>query len=667
MSLNPSSSIPTTASTTTKHNSNSNNNNSNTSISPSLSLFDNHEYPNLNEMSSKQQDISSNGSTTTTTTTTTTTSPNNNSNNNNNIDILSNKRSLEQPEDFEESIAKKQKNPIHPPSKVIHLRNLPLDCADEEVLSIVAPFGTVDNLIVLKGKGQALIQMAELSCAESFVQYYTTIQGSIRSKSLYVQFSNREEISPSVETPNDILLITISHILYYPVTIEILYKLFSSYGNVLRILIFTKGGNFQSLIQLQTSESAHLAKKNLDGLVVAGYFTLKVQFSSLTNLKIKYNNDKSRDFTNPGLPSGNHIIGQSGAAASPTMGYHHALGAGNQYIMASTSPTPPPTTLISSPHFSSVPPHLPSASPASHHHLHHHGIPLHTVVPSGSVPSLAHLQPLTQSSPPITTTTLSPVTSTTSLQKGMQQLTTTTHHHHHHHQSLHTHSIASKASAANQNSQPNSGGASGGSTNGGSVLIVAGLPTQDLTPDDLFTLFGVYGDPIRVKIMYNRKDTALIQMNTCQQAELVLQYLQTFPFKGHTVRVNISKHSSISLPKPGENNYELTKDYTGSTMHRFKLPGSKNYQHIHPPSNILHISNLPIIEDIEEKVKRVFSLHGVIKSFKFFPNDTKMALVEMGALEQAVDTLVALHGYSIGENVIKVSFAKPTIKKNIAL
>lgn len=32
--------------------------------------------------------------------------------------------------------------------------------------------------------------------------------------------------------------------------------------------------------------------------------TLRIEFSRLTNLKVKYNNDKSRDFTRLDLPSG---------------------------------------------------------------------------------------------------------------------------------------------------------------------------------------------------------------------------------------------------------------------------------------------------------------------------------------------------------------------------
>lgn len=35
-----------------------------------------------------------------------------------------------------------------------------------------------------------------------------------------------------------------------------------------------------------------------------GCNTLKIDYSRLTNLNLKYNNDKSRDFTRPDLPTG---------------------------------------------------------------------------------------------------------------------------------------------------------------------------------------------------------------------------------------------------------------------------------------------------------------------------------------------------------------------------
>lgn len=36
--------------------------------------------------------------------------------------------------------------------------------------------------------------------------------------------------------------------------------------------------------------------------------TLRVEYSKLSNLNVKFNNDKSRDFTNPTLPTGDLTI-----------------------------------------------------------------------------------------------------------------------------------------------------------------------------------------------------------------------------------------------------------------------------------------------------------------------------------------------------------------------
>lgn len=62
---------------------------------------------------------------------------------------------------------------------------------------------------------------------------------------------------------------------------------------------------------------------------------------------------------------------------------------------------------------------------------------------------------------------------------------------------------------------------------------------------------------------------------------------------GKQIRVMPSKHLNVQLPKEGQPDAGLTKDYTTSPLHRFKKPGSKNYQNIYPPSATLHLSNIP--------------------------------------------------------------------------
>ena len=47
----------------------------------------------------------------------------------------------------------------------------------------------------------------------------------------------------------------------------------------------------------------------------------------------------------------------------------------------------------------------------------------------------------------------------------------------------------------------------------------------------------------------------------------------------------------MQLPYEGQEDQGLTKGY-GSSPHRFKKPGSKNFQNIFPPSATLNLSNI---------------------------------------------------------------------------
>ncbi|WAR22972.1 PTBP2-like protein [Mya arenaria] len=151
---------------------------------------------------------------------------------------------------------------------------------------------------------------------------------------------------------------------------------------------------------------------------------------------------------------------------------------------------------------------------------------------------------------------------------------------------------------------------------GSSVILVSNLDEQ-VTPEALFTLFGVYGDVHRVKILFNKKDNALIQMAEAHQAQLAIAHLDKVKVWGKQIRVTQSKHSLVQMPKDGQPDAGLTKDFTNSQLHRFKRPGSKNCQNIFPPSAVLHLSNIPP-SVTEEELQESFSAHGEVKAFKFF-------------------------------------------------
>ena len=73
------------------------------------------------------------------------------------------------------------------------------------------------------------------------------------------------------------------------------------------------------------------------------------------------------------------------------------------------------------------------------------------------------------------------------------------------------------------------------------------------------------------------------------------------------------------MPKEGQPDAGLTKDYSNSPLHRFKKPDSKNYQNIYPPSATLHLSNIPSTVG-DEEITEAFKEKGFpVKAFKFFP------------------------------------------------
>ena len=116
------------------------------------------------------------------------------------------------------------------------------------------------------------------------------------------------------------------------------------------------------------------------------------------------------------------------------------------------------------------------------------------------------------------------------------------------------------------------------------------------------------------------------------------------------------------MPAKGQDDGGLTKDYTNTPLHRFKTPHSKNYNNICPPSATLHLSNIP--EQVEgDEIQLAFENENLtVTAFKFFANNRKMALIQMGSVEEAVVGLVKLHNYQLSDNAhLRVSFTKSVI------
>jgi len=142
-----------------------------------------------------------------------------------------------------------------------------------------------------------------------------------------------------------------------------------------------------------------------------------------------------------------------------------------------------------------------------------------------------------------------------------------------------------------------------------------------------------------------------------------MSYLDRLKLFGKPIRVSVSKHGAVQMPKEGQPDAGLTKDYTTSALHRFKKPDSKNYQNIYPPNATLHLSNIPASVD-DAEITEAFKEKGyTVKAFKFFPaKDRKMALLQLNSVEEASEALMRMHNHQLRENShLRVSFSKSNI------
>ncbi|KAG9354072.1 hypothetical protein JZ751_012196, partial [Albula glossodonta] len=563
------------------------------------------------------------------------------------------------------------------PSRVLHVRKIPIEVSEAEVVSLGVPFGKVTNLLMLKGKNQAFIEMASEEAAITMVNYYTTATPHLRNQPVFIQYSNHRELKTD-NLPNQgraqaalqavnavhsgnmtlsgsasgsdgglmpgqspVLRIIVEN-LFYPVSLEVLHQIFSKFGTVLKIITFTKNNQFQALLQYADPMNAHHAKVTLDGQnIYNACCTLRVEFSKLTSLNVKYNNDKSRDFTRLDLPSGDGqptldpamtaAFGAPGIISSPypgaagfapAIGFPQAAGLSMQSMPGALGPLTIPTSAVAGRMA------IHGMAPAAVHSvLLVSNLNPDSISPHGLFILFAPIdtRPRGRVGGGINNFVLIPPSLSFSALFCFSI----------------THSFPPPSYCH--------------------VLCIS--PFSHWLPlPSLFPPAGVYGDVHRVKILFNKKENALIQMADATQAQLAMSHLNGQRLHGKVIRVTISKHQTVQLPREGQEDQGLTKDFSGSPLHRFKKPGSKNFQNIFPPSATLHLSNIPpsITDDI---LKDLFANTGyTVKAFKFFQKDRKMALIQLGSVEEAIQALIDLHNHDLGENHhLRVSFSKSTI------
>ncbi|XP_033244445.1 polypyrimidine tract-binding protein 1 isoform X1 [Drosophila miranda] len=566
---------------------------------------------------------------------------------NNNQDLATKKAKLEPSTVLAGGIAKA--------SKVIHLRNIPNESGESDVIALGVPFGRVTNVLVLKGKNQAFIEMADEMAATSMVSCYTVNPPQMRGRMVYVQFSNHRELKTDQSHNNSVG--------------QSDYRIQSPAGgsplplcaaNATSNNANNSGDSNSSAVGiLQNNTSAVNAGNNTNAASAAGgpNTVLRVIVESLmypVSLDILHqifqrygkvlkivtftkNNSFQALIQYPDANSAQHakslLDGQNIYNGCCTLRIDNSkltalnVKYNNDKSRDFTNPA--------------LPPGEPGVDlmPTAGGLMNTNDLLL---IAARQRPSLTGDKIVNGLGAP---GVLPPF----ALGLGTQ-LT-----------GGYSNALPNLAafSLANSGALQTTAPAMRGYSN---VLLVSNLNEEMVTPDALFTLFGVYGDVQRVKILYNKKDSALIQMAEPQQAYLAMSHLDKLRLWGKPIRVMASKHQAVQLPKEGQPDAGLTRDYSQNPLHRFKKPGSKNYQNIYPPSATLHLSNIPS-SCSEDDIKEAFTSNTFeVKAFKFFPKDRKMALLQLSSVEEAVLALIKMHNHQLSEsNHLRVSFSKSNI------
>jgi len=514
----------------------------------------------------------------------------------------------------------KRHRPNAPPSKCLHVRALPPYCTEQELSLLFGAFGRVDKMLIMRTKLQAFVQMESEMVATAVVNHFALAPAMIRGKAIYVQYSTHKELtdssSSSAHKPNasnqptnSILMVSIENV-QCPVTLDNLVTVFKPYGTVLKIVTFLSESNYKALVEMGSVESAVAARMNLEGKdMFQGCCTLRINYSKLKSLTVTQNGAKSWDFIKqpvmepqvaPAFGIVQHLAQAANSLYTGYGMYDQKQNIGGGYdaygqLIAGTLGMPNMVGM------GAVPPHMAAG-------LRRGGATASGPMGALGLPGIGGLGRM----------------------PGMGMGV--------------------------------GGGGARGALGGevGCVVLVSNLPADGrVKPDHLFNLFGCYGNVLRVKVLFKKQSTALIQFQTPTGAQLARRFLNRTELHGTQLDVRASKHQSVALPKEEDSDAAaFNKDFASSKLHRFKQGLTNNLKNIYGPTRVLHVSNVSL-DTKESQLIELFRPYGVV-GFEWLKKMTekRMAFVALASETKAIEAVMYLHCTNIDGRDIRISFSK---------
>lgn len=517
-------------------------------------------------------------------------------------------------------------------SRVLMLRNLARGVTELDVEGFVQPFtkGFRPKIYLQASAGRAFVEFIDEEAAANALHYFSLHPIQLKGTNVSVAYSRRDAVVTTHENANNltdqfrILLASVTN-LYYGVDIDLLHFLFSKYGTVEKIVTFSKTPTmYQALIQFKYADEAKQALCTLHNRnIYDGCNTLQIQPSRLTELVVKTNNSKSVDYT---VAANNQNILNDYNGNSNMHATNNNFNKYNGAIGPGVLPTP---ASINNSYGNSYVGSGVGMRYGMGNQSYGSGF---TNVAGGSAVGGGGL--MTSNS------------SMYNLPKEIREIT---------------------AETFNKSQTP--------------VIICYNLPS-DINVNKLFNLFSLYGSVIRIKILREKPDTALVQFSDSFYASLACYYLQNAVIGGNEIQIDFSKNQEVKVPSNSANyngsnqffNSERNEENDMDVKTRSFQIKEQRYGQLDEvekyikgacrPTSTLFVAN--VSEGVnEDDIRKLFEEFGKVNKVVFKPpkegSKTQMAVVSMATEVEALNGLINLHNASVNNRLIKVAFSKSVV------
>jgi len=429
-------------------------------------------------------------------------------------------------------------------------------------------------------------------------------------------------VDPNIR-PNHIILLTVLNA-HYPIDVNIINKVCSPIGKVLRIVVFKRGAIVQSMVEFEDIQVATQAKNSLHGCdIYSGSCTLKVEFAKTDRLNVKKNDDMTWDYTD-----------------------EFQMGRGGMYSGGRDDRRDRPVLL------QEPPPNGMGGSQQSNMGGMNSGMGGGMGGPGmGGGPSNMGMGGQGMSGGNMGGPQMGGMggPSMGNMRGGSQNPWDDG--------SMGGYSGGRGGGGYgrgnNYDEGPSYGGGrggmGGGRSSGGSVCMIYGLEPDKFNCQRVFNIFCQYGNISRIMFLKNKEGTAMIEMDCPDSVDRAIHNLNHTAIFGLKLRLDWSKKQYIDEVR---NPHELQDgsmsyaDFSRDRNNRFDTPERAAKNRVIAPTSILHFYNVPKMSD--EEMEALFTEKGAPapNKIKWFPAKSEKSvsgLTEFDNVQEACEAIALVN------------------------